>query len=118
MFFAAAALFAMTGAAFADPLHVTHGAGWTQRSTTINLAVFNMDSEPGAEAAYGTIKQASRRVCDSGTTSSRLGNRAAKQCFHQTLANTVQQVDEPMVTALYVNEYGRRASVIVASNER
>lgn len=57
----------------------------TKVSVEVSLADLNLETEAGAQAAFGRIKSAARKVCRDAAPRSLLKPRAAQECERATV---------------------------------
>lgn len=87
------------------------------RSSTVSLAGLDLSTAEDAATALNRIERAAGDVC--GQSFSRrygMTGAAFRACRSETVAATVERMDQPMVTAAYEAEYGA-APMQVAAND-
>ena len=70
------------------------------RSVTVNYRDLNLSTIEGATALYQRLKNAARRVCDE-PSSGLDEHRAYQACFRAAMADAVNKVNSPLLTAVY-----------------
>jgi len=81
------------------------------RSETVKFADLNVGTSAGAEALYGRIHAAARRVCDQPS-----GEMAAvSTCIAKAESDAIAKVNVPLLTAYYQKKSGNRPPAITAS---
>jgi UrcA family protein len=61
----------------------------------------NLDTESGAKALYARLRYAAKYVCSSYESKELSRQKVWQICVNNALASAVQQINKPMVTALY-----------------
>jgi UrcA family protein len=72
------------------------------RSIPVQRADLNLQSEAGAEVMLARLERAAERVC--GVANGRIDlatHNLGRACVEETIANAVDSLDAPLVTALY-----------------
>jgi UrcA family protein len=102
-----AALAAMAcGIAFSMPAKADYKDG-EPLTKIVNYADLNLKGEAAARTLYGRLRMAATQVCApfAGTTLASKANW--RECFDQALARSVTEVNEPVLTAYYMNRTGK-----------
>lgn len=75
----------------------------TPPSIAVSYSDVSFATTAGAAKVYGKLKAAARQVCgvNDGVKDIAMIN-AAYQCYREALANAVQRIDRPTLTALHV----------------
>jgi UrcA family protein len=102
---AAAVLLACASVAFSAP------AGDDVRSETVKFADLDVGTTAGAEALYGRIHAAARRVCEQ--PAGELGS--VRPCMANAESQAIGKVNSPLLTAFYQKKTGNRPQTITAS---
>lgn len=99
--FAAAVLFT---SAFAAPALAND---FTPATQVVRTADLNLSSKAGADRMLMRIRHAARAVCgvDGGIASLTQYSRG-RACVRETVANAVSRLNQPMVTARYIERTG------------
>lgn len=90
---------------------VAYGAEPKVKSQAVSYADLDLSKPAGAQTLYKRIQKAARRVCgpvDNYTFITPA--KAFRQCYEQSIAEAVAQVDRPSLTALHKVETSRTAS--------
>ena len=86
-------------------------AGDQVRSETVKFADLNVGTPAGAQALYGRIHAAARRVCDQPS-----GLQAAvRSCMTKAESEAIGKVNQPLLTAFYQQKTGKTLQTITAS---
>jgi UrcA family protein len=81
------------------------------RSETVKFADLNVDTPAGAEALYGRIHAAARRVCEQPA-----GELAGvRRCMTKAEGQAIGKVNSPLLTAVYEQKTGNKPQTITAS---
>ena len=88
-------------------------AGEQVRSETVKFADLNVNSQAGAEALYGRIHAAARRVCDQ-PGSWMLGART-DACVTKAESEAIGKVSLPLLTAYYEQKTGKHPPTFTAN---
>ena len=83
------------------------------RSETVKFADLNVDTPAGAEALYGRIHAAARRVCDQ-PGSWMLGART-DACVTKAEGEAIAKVSLPLLTAYYEQKTGKHPPTFTAN---
>ena len=74
----------------------------TVRSITVKFADLDLSKAAGADALYRRIRTAASIVCDSASDNLyRWRGREYKKCFNTAVANAVDKVNNPILTAMH-----------------
>jgi UrcA family protein len=76
-------------------------------SVTVRYTDLNLNTHAGVEALYARLRAAARDVCSVGLRRSLTNVMAAKTCYRQTLANAVDEMKSPTLSALHRAETTR-----------
>jgi UrcA family protein len=86
-------------------------AGDDVRSETVKFADLNVDTPAGAEALYGRIHAAARRVCEQPA-----GELVSvRRCMANAESQAIGKVNSPLLTAFYEQKTGNKPQAITAS---
>jgi UrcA family protein len=80
------------------------------RSETVKFADLNVSTQAGAEALYGRIHAAARRVCDQPAGEM----EAVASCMKKAESEAIGKVNAPLLTAYYQNKTGTHPQTITA----
>jgi UrcA family protein len=77
----------------------------------IKYAQEELNTEADAERLYGKLRQASRKACGIGGGFLNLPERTrAEKCAEQTLADVVEKINRPQLTALHESKSSKTKS--------
>jgi UrcA family protein len=103
-----AASVSITSTAYADEqLGVEGGV------ETVNFQDLDVNMPAGAQTLYGRIHAAADRVCVSKISSDPLGALLALACARKAVANAVEQLNLPALTAYYNMRTGGKAPTLI-----
>ena len=81
----------------------------------VSFADLNLDKKAGVETLYLRVKTAARRVCGPNAALRRTGAirqvATDRQCYEETMAKAIRQIDHPQLSALYA---GHRSQIEIA----
>jgi UrcA family protein len=80
------------------------------RSETVKFADLNVGTSAGAEALYGRIHAAARRVCDQPSGEM----EAIRRCVTKAESEAIGKVNFPLLTAYYEKKTGKRPQELTA----
>lgn len=81
------------------------------RSETVKFADLNLDTQAGAEALYGRIHAAARRVCDQPAGEL----EAIRGCMTKAESSAIGRANIPLLTAFYQKKTGTQPQTITAN---
>lgn len=81
------------------------------RSETVKFADLNVGTSAGAEALYGRIHAAARRVCDQPAA----WRAAVSACVTKAESEAIVKVNIPLLTAFYQKQTGNRSQELTAN---
>ena len=81
------------------------------RSETVKFADLNVGTPAGAEALYGRIHAAARRVCDQPAA----WRPAVSACMTKAESEAIGKVNIPLLTAFYQKQTGNRSQELTAN---
>jgi UrcA family protein len=67
----------------------------------VSFADLKLNSDPGVQTLYGRLRMAATQVCAPFMGRSLREGTNWRECFNSSLARSVAQIDEPMLTAHY-----------------
>ena len=73
----------------------------------VSYADLNLKAEPAARTLYGRLRLAAMEVCAPFRGTSLMAKEKWRECFGRALADAVAKVDEPVLTAYYLNRSGK-----------
>lgn len=73
----------------------------------VSYADLNLNSTAGARTLYGRLRTAATAVCAPLRGNSLRERMNWRDCFNPALARSVAEIDEPTLTAYYLNETGK-----------
>jgi UrcA family protein len=76
----------------------------------VHYSDLNLDSEQGAMALYARLRGAAKQVCSPFESVELSRRRVWENCFNDTVASAVGQVDKTMLSALHVQAINRSKS--------
>ena len=81
------------------------------RTETVKFDDLNLGTPSGAQALYGRIHAAARRVCEQ--LSDELG--PVRACMAKAEGEAIKEVNAPLLTAFYQNKTGVQPQTIIAN---
>ena len=86
-------------------------AGEQTRSATVKFADLNLDTSAGAEALYGRIHSAARRICFEPIQT----YRDYTDCVAKSESEAIAKVNAPLLTAVYQKKTGNTPAALTAN---
>jgi UrcA family protein len=87
----------------------------TPPQVIVKFADLDLSTSPGAVALYGRIHAAADNVCARVYNSTEAYRQYKNSCLQKLIADAVNKVNEPALSAVFASEYGVSAPVILAS---
>jgi UrcA family protein len=99
-FFAAIATVMAATSAVAAPIDTTENTVSVSYSAEFTRA--DLQTEPGAKAAYARLRSLARRVCTDGEASRSVAMFQTQECTAKALESAVKELGSPAVEQLHV----------------
>jgi UrcA family protein len=87
----------------------------TPPQVVVKFADLDLSTSRGAVALYGRIHGAAEDVCWRMYTNTEAYRRYKNACLQKVIADAVNKVDEPALSAVFASQYGVSAPVVVAA---
>ncbi len=71
------------------------------KSQVVRYGDLNLSSDEGVRALYHRIRKAARKVCTEANDSVQLQQRSFRVCVDSAVANAVDKVNRPALTAMH-----------------
>jgi UrcA family protein len=110
---AAGAILSALALGFAAVSSAEEGA--TPPQVIVKFADLDVSTSPGAVALYRRIHGAAEDVCSRMYTSTEAYRRHMNACLQQVIADAVNKVNEPALSAVFASKYGISAPVVLAA---
>jgi len=81
----------------------------------VKFADLNVSTAAGAMALYRRINGAANDVCSRMYVSTEAYRRYKNACLQKVIADAVNKVNEPALSAVFASQYGVSAPVVLAS---
>jgi len=79
-------------------------------SVTVKYSRADLASDKGAQILYARLKRAARSVCPDTDSLDLVRSVPARACYEAALANAVEHIKQPQLTALHAQQTSRHAS--------
>lgn len=89
--------------------------GVTPPEVIVKFADLNISTVPGAVALYGRIQSAAQTVCSRMYISTEAYRHYKNACLQKVIADAVNKVSEPALSAVFASKYGISAPVVLAA---
>jgi UrcA family protein len=93
------------------------GEGTTPPQVVVKFADLDLSTSQGAAALYGRIRGAAEDVCSRMYISTEAYRRHKDVCLQKLIADAVNKVNEPALSAVFASKYGISAPVVLAAAE-
>jgi UrcA family protein len=87
----------------------------TPPQVIVKFADLDVSTSPGATALYGRIRAAADNVCGRMYISTEAYRRYKNACLKKVIADAVNKVHEPALSAVFASQYGVSAPVVLAA---
>jgi UrcA family protein len=110
---AASAIFSALALSFATVSSAEEDA--TPPQVIVKFADLDLSTSPGAVALYGRIQSAADNVCRRVYINAEAYRHYKTTCLQKIIADAVNKVNEPALSAVFASEYGVSAPVVLAA---
>jgi UrcA family protein len=87
----------------------------TPPQVIVKFADLDLSTSRGAVALYGRIRGAAEDVCSRMYISTEAYRRYKNSCLQKVIADAVNKVNEPALSAAFASQYGVSAPVVLAA---
>jgi UrcA family protein len=92
--------------------------GTTPPQVIVKFADLDLSTSQGAVALYGRIRGAAEDVCSRMYISTEAYRRHKDVCLQKLIADAVNNVNQPSLSAVYASKYSVSAPMVVAAETR
>ena len=84
----------------------------------VSFADLNMNSDAGIRVLHNRLRMAAKQVCIPLTGKSLRQIDVSRKCFDQAIAQSIKQVDWPVLTAYHLNWTGKAETLTQVAEHR
>jgi UrcA family protein len=89
----------------------------TPPQVIVKFVDLDLSKSPGAVALYGRLHGAAEDVCSRMYASTEAYRRYRNACLRKVIADAVNRVNEPTLSAVFASQYGVSAPLVLAAAE-